>query len=231
MYLNNFNFFPAPIDIQSILNGAAKFCRHCDVVILNSLIRKKVSDLPFLSKEEAESGEELYFCSAGCYMQFALMHRTPVNIQDKAATIVDHLYQKSQTKMLDDELRKIHEKKLYKQTTGLEKMDVDPSALHVDSAEFGIKLEKMDHGVFGIRDEFDEKRAKKHSVNDDVESLESQPPVKLWKGVRYKTWMMGAIQATTKYKKPTDREITEVFFDTYIFEVLNFRQLNKVKRN
>jgi len=76
-------YFSAPIDIQSILNGAAKFCRHCDVVILNSLIRRKVSDLPFLSKEEAEPGDELCFCSAACYMQFALMHRTPSNTQDK----------------------------------------------------------------------------------------------------------------------------------------------------
>lgn len=84
---NKLNFlFIAPIDIQSILNGAAKFCRHCDVVILNSLIRKKVSDLPFLSKEEAEPGDELCFCSAACYMQFALMHRTPTNTQDKVSS-------------------------------------------------------------------------------------------------------------------------------------------------
>lgn len=71
----------APIDIQSILNGTAKFCRHCDVVILNSLIRKKVSELPFLNKDEIESGDEIYFCSTTCYMQFALIHRTPTGTQ------------------------------------------------------------------------------------------------------------------------------------------------------
>lgn len=32
----------APVDIQSILNGQAKFCKHCDVVILGGAIRKKV---------------------------------------------------------------------------------------------------------------------------------------------------------------------------------------------
>lgn len=34
-----------PVDIQSILNGAAKFCRHCDVVILSNsnMICKKAS--------------------------------------------------------------------------------------------------------------------------------------------------------------------------------------------
>lgn len=91
MQLNNrslqFDPSTAPIDIQSILNGAAKFCRHCEVVILNSLIRKKVSDLPFLSKEEAEPGDELCFCSAACYMQFALIHRTPSNTQYKVTII------------------------------------------------------------------------------------------------------------------------------------------------
>ncbi|KAG8236512.1 hypothetical protein J437_LFUL012798 [Ladona fulva] len=76
--------------IQSILNGATKFCRHCDVVIMNNLIRKKVSDLPFLSREDLESGDDLYFCSTNCYMQFALTHRSSVS-EEKAATIVDHL--------------------------------------------------------------------------------------------------------------------------------------------
>lgn len=32
------------VDIQSILNGQAKFCKHCDVVILGGAIRKKVSN-------------------------------------------------------------------------------------------------------------------------------------------------------------------------------------------
>lgn len=78
-------YFLAPIDIQSILNGAAKFCKHCDVVILNNLIRKKISELPFLYKEPdlLGDGDELYFCSSTCYMQFALMHRSPTMTQDK----------------------------------------------------------------------------------------------------------------------------------------------------
>ena len=46
-----------------------------------------MSDLPFLSKEEAEPGDELCFCSAACYMQFALMHRTPSNTQDKVVAV------------------------------------------------------------------------------------------------------------------------------------------------
>ena len=79
----------APVDIQRILNGAAKFCRHCDVVILNNMIRKKVSELAFLSRGAGDSllgeagGDELYFCSSTCYMQFALMHRSPSISHDK----------------------------------------------------------------------------------------------------------------------------------------------------
>lgn len=81
--------FLAPIDIQSVLNGAAKFCRHCDVVILNSMIRKKVSDLPFLAKDSELllEGDELYFCSSSCYMQFALMHRSPNMPQEKVGFV------------------------------------------------------------------------------------------------------------------------------------------------
>ncbi|XP_063696250.1 histone-lysine N-methyltransferase 2C-like isoform X2 [Culicoides brevitarsis] len=62
-----------PIDIQTILNGNAKFCRHCDVVILNQVVRAKSSDFPLLAnntnKLEFES-EDLYFCSRSCYKQF-----------------------------------------------------------------------------------------------------------------------------------------------------------------
>jgi histone-lysine N-methyltransferase MLL3 len=82
--------FAAPIDIQSILNGAAKFCRHCDVVILSNLIRKKVSELPFLAKDDlVENGDDLYFCSSSCYMQFALMHRCPSISEDKVSTTLE----------------------------------------------------------------------------------------------------------------------------------------------
>lgn len=82
--------FSAPIDIQSILNGAAKFCKHCDVVILNNMIRKKISDLPFLAKdfELVSDGEELYFCSSTCYMQFALMHHPSSISEDKVKVTI-----------------------------------------------------------------------------------------------------------------------------------------------
>ncbi|XP_024080404.1 histone-lysine N-methyltransferase 2D-like isoform X6 [Cimex lectularius] len=74
------------IDIQSILNGNAKFCRHCDVVILNNIMRKKASEMPLVAKQ---GEEDLYFCSSNCYMQLALAHPQPIH-SEKAASIVEH---------------------------------------------------------------------------------------------------------------------------------------------
>lgn len=80
-----FCFLTAPIDIQSILNGAAKFCRHCDVVILNNLIKKKASEMPFLAREDGS--EDFYFCSTAC-MQLALLHHHPPALTDKVCYLV-----------------------------------------------------------------------------------------------------------------------------------------------
>lgn len=88
----------APIDIQTILNGAAKFCRHCDVVILNTIIRAKASEFPLLDASEAGAGngtasaagndlltdtDDLYFCSRACYKQFQ-WRPTSILLDDKS---------------------------------------------------------------------------------------------------------------------------------------------------
>uniref|UniRef100_A0A336MIG1 Histone-lysine N-methyltransferase 2C n=1 Tax=Culicoides sonorensis TaxID=179676 RepID=A0A336MIG1_CULSO len=70
-----------PIDIQTILNGHAKFCLHCDVVILNQVVKAKASDFPLLvnnNKDEFQS-DDLYFCSRSCYKQFQWR---PTNIRE-----------------------------------------------------------------------------------------------------------------------------------------------------
>lgn len=83
-----FFYFLLAIDIQSILNGAAKFCKHCDVVIdkeREKVIKKKGSELSFLNKDSEllGDGDDLYFCDTTCYVQFALMNRSPSLTQDK----------------------------------------------------------------------------------------------------------------------------------------------------
>lgn len=80
------------IDIQSILNGAAKFCRHCDVVVLNNVIKKKAVDFPGVQSTQlnaGEAGDDFYFCSTTCFMQFSITHGVTIT-EEKAAAIVTH---------------------------------------------------------------------------------------------------------------------------------------------
>lgn len=67
-----------PVDIQTILNGTAKFCRHCDVVILSNMIKAKTSEFPLLANSELEP-DELFFCGKTCYKQFQWR---PINMMD-----------------------------------------------------------------------------------------------------------------------------------------------------
>ncbi|XP_013784687.2 histone-lysine N-methyltransferase 2C-like isoform X2 [Limulus polyphemus] len=78
-------------NIHSLLNGKPRFCKHCDIVVLSAGIQKKASELPYISKDELEE-DEVIFCSTNCYMQFALMHRSPSSSEQKeAAAVVSHL--------------------------------------------------------------------------------------------------------------------------------------------
>ena len=68
------------MDIQSILNGTAKFCRHCDVVILGSMITKKASVFGLVggsvdNDNQPEDDDDIHFCSSACFVQFAVTHR------------------------------------------------------------------------------------------------------------------------------------------------------------
>ena len=100
------------------------------------------------------------------------------------------------------------EKEADKIVDHVERMDID-----IDT-EMKIKTESEDLDTSEIAEELstEEKRPKKHSApgENDSENCEIQPPSKIWRGLRYKTWAPGAIQPSTKYKKPTEREITEV---------------------
>lgn len=57
-----------------------------------------------------------------------------------------------------------------------------------------------------------DKKSRRHTGDEPASASASHcpPPAKVWKGLKYKYWTPGAIQPTVKYKKPTDREITEV---------------------
>lgn len=186
-----------PIDIQSILNGAAKFCKHCDVVILNNMIIRKVSDLPFLAKDSElmSDGEELYFCSVTCYTQFALMHRSPSISEDKAAAaIIDHLSQ--------DKLNMIKKKTI---ADSIENKNIVAGRMEIEKEV--QKDEPMDCSDFN-------NLFVKPSDYMKLNRSDSLPNagIKKHKNIRYKVWTPGCVQPPQKYKKPTDKEIMELLY-------------------
>ncbi|XP_063909689.1 histone-lysine N-methyltransferase 2C-like isoform X2 [Zophobas morio] len=190
----------APIDIQSILNGAAKFCKHCDVVILNNMIRKKVSELPFLSKDSEllSDGDELFFCSTTCYMQFALMHRSPSIPEDKAAAIIDHLCHKDKHDLKGKRplIDSLDHKKNF--------MD----GVDLDLRHFKREVEPMDVNEIRAYSLFTKQgETIKLKRFDD-----SHLTPRVWKGVRYKSWTPGCLQPPHKHKKPTDKETMELLY-------------------
>lgn len=109
--------------------------------------------------------------------------------------------------MLEDDLKSLKKfptKQHQLQMERLENVEIGTEP----TTEIKVKTEKLDNVENA---EIEEKRLKKHSISEEIsDSIESQPPAKIWKGLRYKTWSMGAMQPATKFKKPTDREITEV---------------------
>lgn len=202
-----------PIDIQSILNGAAKFCRHCDVVILDSIVRAKASEFPLLStnkrKNEAlvhDSDSELYFCSTQCYERFAWR---PTNIILDGKSKVPNKDNKSD---IETNLSKDRDDF---DTASTESMETDDLDMKTDNS----KDEKMD---LSFIDSLDNDELMKE-VGDDVSALDedlksSEQDDKTerdkYRGIRYKKWSAGCIGPPVKYKRPTDRELTELVFRT-----------------
>ncbi|KAI8424058.1 hypothetical protein MSG28_002687 [Choristoneura fumiferana] len=205
-----------PIDIQSILNGAAKFCRHCDVVILDSVVRAKASEFPLLSANKGnaedilcDSDSELYFCSAQCYERFA-WRPTNIILDGKTKTAV-----KEDAKS-DNETNVSKDRDDF-DTASTESMETDDLDIKPD-----IKDEKMD---LSFIDSLDNDELMKE-VGEDVSALDedlknesdekSNQSVEKdkYRGIRYKAWSPGCIGPPIKYKRPTDRELTELVFRT-----------------
>ncbi|XP_014291793.1 histone-lysine N-methyltransferase 2C isoform X5 [Halyomorpha halys] len=182
----------AQVDIQSILNGTAKFCRHCDVVIMNNLMRKKASEMPLVARQ---GEEDLYFCSTSCYMQLALSHPQGAN-KDKALTIIDHQQEtpSKKTKVestTDCSAIKIEPKKEFK-------LSSDPTYMTTRGSG---KREKQMSGY--------DKTAVTNSYSSHTLGKKSPS--------RYRTWTSATIPPpSARHKKPTDKEITEMLFKSGI---------------
>lgn len=128
--------------------------------------------------------------------------------------------------MLEDDLKSIKKLSIKQQhqqqqsiNQHVESMEIDNGTTMVTTDIVKIKSEKLEHVENMMENTEEEKRPKKHSVPEesgDTSGSEPQPPTKVWRGLRYKTWTMGTIQPITKFKKSTDREITEVNFSKII---------------
>ncbi|GBN66422.1 Histone-lysine N-methyltransferase 2C, partial [Araneus ventricosus] len=188
------------VSIHSLLNGKPRFCRHCDIVVLSAGIRKKIADLPYMSKEEQDE-DEVIFCSTNCYMQFALTHRSTAVMEEKgAAAVVDHigdtLYDKAMMNT-DDSLGGFmaDDKDLLKDITEdikpetldllkLESMDIDEN----ESNDLRIDLDaKNDNNNSSMNAEFRMDLAEKMEVCEEMET-----PFKKWRSIKYKYWYPGA---------------------------------------
>ena len=60
-----------PMDMLSVVTKGCKLCRHCGTVLLNKKVKKKTADLPFMTKQEREDCDTVYFCDRNCYFHFA----------------------------------------------------------------------------------------------------------------------------------------------------------------
>jgi histone-lysine N-methyltransferase MLL3 len=71
------------MDLQTVLTSGARFCRHCDTVIQSNMVKKKTSDLTFLTRQEREeAADEMYFCNADCYFHFAIKRTNKEDVKD-----------------------------------------------------------------------------------------------------------------------------------------------------
>lgn len=190
-----------PIDIQTILNGAAKFCRHCDVVILGTMIKAKSSEFPLLSEaqninNELES-EDLYFCSKGCYKQFQWR---PTNIIDDK--ILDSASIDTKSKIEDEQSKPDVESEVVVQIMEIKQEIDDETSTETTDYDNDNENEKIvvQPGT---------KRTRKLSSSDEV----SSPPAKQHKNIIYKVFSSNCFSSPAiKYKKPTEKEITEMLF-------------------
>ncbi|KAI5727813.1 hypothetical protein M8J77_007267 [Diaphorina citri] len=174
-----------PVNIQSILNGEAKFCRHCDVIVLHNPIRKSAADLPLLAKEDGS--EWFYFCSSHCYTQLALHHLPPsATGQDKVNSVVDHLGEPPSKKLKSDK------------SAGAGAGSADPKH---KLALGGLSTDLPPDMLLDSDDE-----SSRGSGSEDA-------PKRSLKGIKYRVWASHCVPPPAKkYKRSTDKEMMEMLF-------------------
>ncbi|XP_068205977.1 histone-lysine N-methyltransferase 2C-like isoform X15 [Palaemon carinicauda] len=179
------------IDIQSILNGQARFCRHCDVIIERDILSKRVADLPFLSKEDYGSIEEVTFCSQHCYIQFAISHRVVVEEKIKPEGMRYNKGRDSFGDITKDSISKLCDPGMpdWPKEEGLDEV---------------LKVPQLEDSLHS--------RPNKHKLEDDQEQFPRQADGKRFRGHKYKYWTPNALTLPEDYEKPTPKEMTDLLF-------------------
>ncbi|XP_071540275.1 uncharacterized protein trr isoform X3 [Panulirus ornatus] len=179
------------VDIQSILNGQARFCRHCDIIILKDVLCKRVSELPFLNREEYGNLEEVTFCSQQCYIQFALSHRMIVDERGKYD--VTSRFSKRRDSYGDT---KDHSSNLSD--------DPLPDWTKDEDMDEVLRVPQLEDSLLS--------RPNKHKIDNDQDQFPKQPDGKRFRGHKYKCWTPSALTLPESYEKPTLKEMTDLLF-------------------
>lgn len=231
----------APIDIQTILNGNAKFCRHCDVVILNTVIRAKAYEFPLLTQnmkmEFMNESDDLYFCSKSCYRQFKCV---PTNILDdkipessnteQNSTYDDTVkYNKSANILLTSSITVADQNDANADDESNSKDSTSAAVSAVENREDETK-DSLNCGGIIVADanadvdatdvksdsaiKIDEMKPNARKLSDtDVMPDDQKPPLaKKQKGMQYLKYSPGCFKTQNKFKKMTEKETTEMLF-------------------
>ncbi|CAH1773145.1 unnamed protein product [Owenia fusiformis] len=205
------------INIQSLIKSKPKFCRHCDVLcIAGGGIKKKVSEFPFLSKEDQEN-DELTFCSVNCCMQFSVTHRSQnADKQKESGDLVEHRSSDEQEKDRDDD----HDSD-YRPPKGVTSdISISPvSTSTIPSAVSpltpGVTLttvqatptepNKVPPLIIKVAN-----RSRRRSSSVDSMMSQSKVVTKKWKGKRYKRWDPSMARYEKQVHPPSKKELHEL---------------------
>lgn len=232
----------APIDIQTILNGNAKFCRHCDVVILNTIlntiIRAKAYEFPLLAlnnnnnsttnnntNELMNESDDLYFCSKLCYKQFQCV---PTNILDDNKASSADANEESSHSTYDDTVKYSQQNANANVLAANSTTTTSSSASMVTEsaqtkADASMKMDTSENEVNSLDVPAEIKVENSNEVGggggsaskcrklDAAESSE-QSVSKKQKPMQYLRFSANCFRSPTKYKKMTEKEVTEMLF-------------------
>ena len=64
--------------VETILNGVTKFCKQCNCVADKTPIKKKVSEMPYIKRDELIGIDDVTFCGRPCFIQYTLANRIDI---------------------------------------------------------------------------------------------------------------------------------------------------------